>query len=171
MTVALIGTLIITQNKAVNNFANNFLTKGYNTFDVNRARHFKYNLAAAKSGGLIGFGYGTFDPYNSAQEVDPFIKRKMGTERLNSPFAIVEQTGLIGLLLFILPLLMCLWSLFKGLRKAGKAVTEAKIKLAFLFAFILSMVLQSQFEGWWIGTGGIYLPLYLTLLYRSDSPE
>ena len=84
-------------------------------------------------------------------------------EKGNSVLATVEETGIIGLVLFLLPI----GYLFKKLAERIKE-NKANIKpeLGLLLAIITAFLFHGQFEAWWTGVGSIDLPLFMVLTFQ-----
>ncbi len=62
---------------------------------------------AAQEGGLVGLGYGISHPeIRSGEYSDHFENGRLIREKGNSSLALIEEAGLIGLVLFILPMIV-----------------------------------------------------------------
>jgi O-antigen ligase len=135
----------------------------------------KPSIDAAKLGGIFGLGYGVSAPgiktpilTGSHNEDGRYIR-----EKGNSLFAMIEETGLIGLLLFLLPIFWILRRismLSLAYRQAGvQCSIKEKVKnnytLYIVNCTLLALLVHSQFEAWWVGVGSITLPLYLIFLF------
>ncbi len=75
-------------------------------------------------------------------------------EKGNSTLAFIEETGVVGLILFLLPLGYIIYELIR--RRLKNGVVENIL----IFSFIIAFILHAQFEAWWVGVGSIELPLF-----------
>jgi hypothetical protein len=111
---------------------------------------------AARIGGVNGIGYGMSAPgiYLSGTEDIAISQEHYYREKGNSALALIEETGLIGIL--ILFILICLW--FRISFEARKYNYDA-ILISLVFTFIV----QSNFEGW-VGGGSPLLQIFIPIL-------
>ncbi len=123
------------------------------------------SLEAAKSGGVIGLGYGVSAPNIKAPVLtgSHYENGRYIREKGNSVLAIIEETGLIGLLLFLLPLFYIASKLFKSL---SQLLTT---HYSLLTAALAAMLIHAQFEAWMVGVGSVQFPLYLLILFLTIS--
>lgn len=119
------------------------------------------SFEAAEQGGIFGLGYGVSAPEiktplstGSHYEDGRYIR-----EKGNSTLAIVEETGLIGLMLFLLPIFYFIINTFNS---PNTILTPHS---SLLTATLSAMLVHSQFEAWWVGVGSVSLPLYLIILF------
>ncbi|MHB8338757.1 MAG: O-antigen ligase family protein [Ignavibacteriaceae bacterium] len=138
-------------------------------------RYFMYedSFKAALNGGLIGLGYGISDPniHNNANG-SHYENGRYIREKGNSTLAIVEETGIVGLILFLLPIGYVL-SKFKI--QNSKFKTEHQYSVSsnqnlessihhnlsiLILSFLIAFLFHGQFEAWWVGVGSIQLPLF-----------
>jgi hypothetical protein len=119
------------------------------------------SLQAAAQGGIFGLGYGVSAPdiktpllTGSHYEDERYVR-----EKGNSTLAIVEETGLIGLMLFLLPIFYFIINIFNS---PNLLLTS---HFSLLTATLSAMLVHSQFEAWWVGVGSVSLPLYLIILF------
>jgi O-antigen ligase len=104
---------------------------------------------AATEGAWIGLGYGV-----SAGEYNFDVGLSAvgyGREKGNSQLAIVEETGIVGLILYV----ALLFALFPELVGAFRAcrIAEHRMMMGLLIGTLSGMVLQSVFEAWWVAPG------------------
>ena len=90
----------------------------------------------------------------------------------SSSLALMEETGIIGALLFYLPLIYILRKNIGVLYYSSKKNDLEKIinvsdyrTTAFYIAFLISLIIHSQFEAWCVGVGSVQLPLYYIILF------
>ncbi len=145
---------------------------------------------AAIEGGLFGLGYGISHPeIRSGEYSDRFVDGRIIREKGNSSLALVEETGVVGLVLFLLPiLLIVILSVTKDLhqtrffsRQDGIRMTTDNSLLtthysllttnySLLTAALAAFLLHAQFEAWWVGVGSVQLPLfflYIGLFFKQ----
>ena len=107
------------------------------------------SYSAAMEGAWIGVGYGA-----SVGE-DIFIADLTtvgyGREKGNAQLAIIEETGIIGLILYAALLV----ALFRELMKAALAcrILEHRIVMGLFIGTLSGLLLQSVFEAWWVAPG------------------
>ena len=166
--------------------------KDFPTFFFTREWLWGPSYKAAINGGLPGLGYGVSDPSiilgegtGSHYEGDIYER-----EKGNSVLALVEETGLIGLILFFLPIVFILIKTFRRVipnsvrdlslkdedfspsnRNDKRGVIPFTTYQILLTTFLLSFLLHSQFEAWMVGVGSVQLPLfffYAGMLVKSN---
>ena len=126
------------------------------------------SFEAAKLGGVFGLGYGVSAPdiktpilTGSHYENGRYIR-----EKGNSFLAIIEETGLIGLILFLLPMI---WIIRKFIIYNSQFTIKENFRsnstLYIVHCTLLAMFVHAQFEAWWVGVGSVALPLYLIFLF------
>jgi O-antigen ligase len=74
-----------------------------------------------------------------------------GREKGNSQLAIVEETGVIGLVFYAFFLSALFSYLFRAFR--GASDERAKVALGLVTGALLGMTFQSVFEAWWVAPG------------------
>lgn len=178
---AAVITSIIYLTPAVNNFAHKILKKDFPEVYSSRMWMWEPSYKAALEGGLFGLGYGISHPeIRSGEYSDRFEDSRLIREKGNSSLALVEETGTIGLILFILPVFYLLLK-FPDTRsripdkdyKSGIRNQESPFSLHYdeagsiripvssiLIASITAFILHAQFEAWWVGVGSVQLPLF-----------
>lgn len=116
---------------------------------------------AAKLGGIIGLGYGISAPEIKTPELtgSHYEDGRYIREKGNSVLAVVEETGIIGLILFLLPIF------FIVIKNFTVHNPQPPITYLLLLTVLAAMLLHSQFEAWWVGAGSVTLPLYLIVLF------
>lgn len=120
-------------------------------YEQSRGNVFEDSLDMAIRGGLFGAGYGI------SIGSPPFGYRGgltavgYGREKGNSPLAIVEETGVVGLVLVVL----LLWRIFAAALSAYRLSRNQKDRsiVGMLTGLLLGMVLHSNFEAWWVAPG------------------
>lgn len=99
----------------------------------------------AAQGGLLGGGYGvTIGDDSFAGGITAV---GYGREKANSQLAIVEETGVIGLLLYFLVLASLFRTLLRGLRQQRR---DTRLQLSLISGMLVGMIGASIFEAWWV---------------------
>ncbi len=107
-------TLLI---KPVTTAAEDFLHKGYADVLGNRMILWLPSIEAAKEGGLTGLGYGVSHPEIFSKGAGSHYQgERYVREKGNSTLALIEETGIVGGMLFILPLMYFLILLARSIR-------------------------------------------------------
>jgi hypothetical protein len=158
-------------SSAVQSSVNSILSKdGGNILD-RRMILWEPSWQAAKQGGLFGLGYGVSSPdiktpvtTGSHYENGRYIR-----EKGNSTLALIEETGLIGLVLFLLPAISMIRKFKFQISPIGMASQKFKIgqdhsSFLILYSSLLAMLIHSQFEAWWVGPGSVQFPIYLFVM-------
>lgn len=119
-----------------------YFLKGTDSAVASRNTLIEDSFKAAKNGGLTGLGYGVSD----TSIINPVYTRPGSgvREKGNSFLALTEETGLIGLILFVFPVF------FIVLYGVKKNIKFSRDIMAVLF-MIISLFVHSQFEGWLSG--------------------
>jgi O-antigen ligase len=117
------------------------------------------SVEAAKLGGVNGLGYGVSSPDIILPEgTGSYFKDNMYIrEKGNSTLALIEETGVIGLILFIMPLVL----LFIRRNDARNPIPGKNNLSVILFASLAAFIIHAQFEAWWVGPGSIQFPMFL----------
>jgi hypothetical protein len=141
-----------------------YVLKGSGNFFDHRTVLFEPSIKAAKLGGVFGLGLGV-----SAPELINQVPKNMTVSKIyvrekgNSTLAIIEETGMIGLILFLMPVFLILNKLIFTFNSATPKIS-AYIKPALLISVIFTLLLHSQFESWWIWVGSPELNIFLLLI-------
>jgi O-antigen ligase len=110
-----------------------------------------YDLA--QQGGVVGAGYGVTIGAPIGFSVLSFGLTSVGygREKGNTALAIWEETGMVGLVLYVLLILTIMLEL--GFCFARIKDRDRKVQLGLLFGAILGFTIQSFFEAWWVAPG------------------
>jgi len=135
---------------------------------------------AALKGGAVGLGYGISDPEIILPGVTGsiYVDGRYIREKGNSVLALVEETGVIGLVLFLLPVFYVMKNpRIRGIgnedaadKKEGVHLSSKMIN-AFLFSALIAFIIHAQFEAWWAGPGSVQLPLFFIYLGALAAPK
>lgn len=166
-----------------NTLINYLLFKGDDSVLSSRSTLYLSSIEAAKSGGLVGLGFGVSD-----QDIKEGAPGKMADgifirEKGSTILALVEETGLVGLILFYLPVYIILYSIYRKhkthrhsnsdinsippdtLESNNSRDPQQQILLNFLIALLIAMIFHSQFEAWGVGVGSVTLPIYILVQF------
>lgn len=170
----LIASLIILVTPSLNNFTSNIIKKDFPEFYSSRLWMWEPSFEAAIHGGITGLGYGISDPDIQPGSIgDHYEGERFIREKGNSVLALIEETGLIGLVLFLIPMIY-VFIKFKiyNLEFRMKKEHQKNYTLCILHSALFAFLLHAQFEAWWVGVGSVQLPLfflYLGLLTRQTT--
>jgi hypothetical protein len=168
-------------SKSVREFV--FKTEG--TIGDRRIVNIHETIEAAKNGGLFGLGYGiSKKPGNDLvighyeYEGKVYVREKM-----IGSLALIEETGVVGLILFLAPLGYVLWELIKNIKYLSAffihpshrhtgledwrnklKIINIKLEAAFLIGVLVAFCFHAQVEAWWVGVGSIELPIFYTIM-------
>jgi O-antigen ligase len=147
-----------------NNLFNNLLSKDGGNILGRRMILWEPSFEAAKLGGIFGLGYGVSAPdiktpikTGSHYEDGRYIR-----EKGNSVLAMIEETGIVGLILFLLPIIMLIRKFKIGSDHSSFLIFNSSL---------IAMFVQAQFEAWWVGVGSVVLPLFLMFFFMALFPE
>jgi hypothetical protein len=150
--------IIIYFTPSLNESADKILKKDFPEFYSSRLWMWEPSYNAAIEGGLFGLGYGVSHPeIRSGEYSDRFEDGRLIREKGNSTLALIEEAGLIGLVLFMLPLIVMI---VKNKIKLDSKLSLLTTNYSLLTAALAAFLLHSQFEAWWIGVGSVQLPLF-----------
>jgi cell division protein FtsW (lipid II flippase) len=114
---------------------------------------------AAGHGGWKGLGYGVSD--NTVIEnlqvnlTYHFEGARLVREKTVSIYALVEETGWIGLTLFLFFVAYLFYLTILTYLKTKEWTS------ALVICVLIGMCLHAQFEGWWLGIGSVQFPLFM----------
>jgi O-antigen ligase len=103
----------------------------------------------AKKGGWLGGGYGvTIGETVNANFQGGFTSVGYGREKGNSQLAIVEETGLVGLGIYLASLYLLFARLSKSVLRWPRS--PEKMLLSIVVGTLFGMLVGSVFEAWWV---------------------
>lgn len=103
----------------------------------------------AQLGGFLGAGYGV--SIGSGTWRGGLTSAGYGREKGNSQLAIVEETGLVGLVFYLIMVITLVSRIYGSFATAKNR--HAKIALGLAFGAVVGMLVQSVFEAWWVAPG------------------
>jgi len=161
ITAAALFVVLYFAVSSIQSTANQLINKDGGRILGRRMILWEPSIEAAKQGGIFGLGYGVSAPEiktplstGSHYEDGRYIR-----EKGNSVLAVVEETGVLGLLLFLLPLFYIALKLFSNRNQLHTA------HYSLVTSVLIAMLVHSQFEAWWVGVGSVSLPLFLIVLF------
>lgn len=120
-------------------------------FLYSRRQVWDQSLTGASEGGWIGLGYGVSWGKEEFNWDHRLTSTAYGREKGNSQLAILEETGIIG---FILYLFIISIIFFKLINLHLRVVNpEHKVLIGIIAGLFLGLIVQSGFEGWWDSPG------------------
>lgn len=171
-TIVLIGNLISPKAKAGIEW---ILYKGYDyNFQVRKALLVP-SFEAVKNGSLLGLGYGVSDTKKNEAVIGLYLKPIPMISNNNTVFfrdkaystlALIEETGLIGMTLFYIPLFYLIFNSSKKIIQSSRENenTNYYLRYSFPLIFIGSLVLHAQFSAWWSGISSINMFMFYSIL-------
>ena len=138
------------------NNINSYLKKGGSDYFARRNILWEPSYKAALNGGIIGLGYGVTDPTINSTYKKENRFGELKREKGNSILAIVEETGIIGLILFLLPSGFILKNSTKKIFQARK-FRILNFEFLIGFSFLIAFLIHAQFEAWMVGVSSFYL--------------
>lgn len=121
-------------------------------FENSRGWVYRISYDAALQGGVTGVGNGISVGADPAGYAGGFTSVGYGREKSSSVLAIVEETGLIGLLLATSYIVTLFFTVFK-LRKYLKTRSPFRVVFFMVGGLFLGLVVYSNFEAWWVAPG------------------
>jgi O-antigen ligase len=103
------------------------------------------------AGGWAGVGYGISAGWETGDFQAGVTSVGYGREKGNSQLAIVEETGLVGLGLSLLVVVVVFRKLARGYRAAPSR--DAKVLIGLVMGTLAGLLVQSVFEAWWDAPG------------------
>lgn len=114
------------------------------------------SFKAALHGGVFGLGYGVTDPIVESNYKKENKFGELKREKGNSILALIEETGIVGLVLFFFPFGVILKFSFKAIFKLSKFIIHNS-EFLIIITFLLAFLVHSQFEAWLVGVSSFYL--------------
>ena len=104
----------------------------------------------AKEGGWFGGGYGISIGDKSKFQFG-LTAEKYGREKGNAQLAIIEETGIIGFVLYAASLFFLFARLINAVRRWPSG--PEKVVIAITTSTVIGMIVGSCFEAWWVAPG------------------
>lgn len=142
-------------NLSANKLIVDFLLKGESKFGQNRYPLYEGSYKAALEGGIEGLGYGMSAPdvivpaAGSYYEGERYVR-----EKGNSFLAIIEEVGIAGIILFVIPIFYII----------NRSINRATLFSLFI---VIGLIIHAQFEAWMVGLN-IYTFLFIYYLTGGE---
>ena len=116
-----------------------------------RQQPWERSYDAAVAGGMFGIGYGVSI---DQPDFEPGLTvNTYGREKGNSQLAIVEETGLVGLALYVWLIALLFGRLVKGFLASRNK--DSKVMLGLVIGTLVGLTAHSGFEAWWVAPGSV----------------
>lgn len=117
----------------------------------------------AMQGGLVGGGYGVTIGEAFTADIGPSVSSgQYGREQGNTQLAVMEQTGVVGLGLYLVLILSIFGTWLGGMLRVTQKYDRAALGL--LGGALTGLLMQSLFEAWWVAPGSPESAMFWTLL-------
>ena len=107
------------------------------------------SYALALQGGWFGGGYGV--TIGDTLFEGGFSAVGYGREKGNSLFAVMEETGIVGLVIYLLLLAVLFKRLFRAFRTFLSP--DERVLLALITGMLVGLFIHMMFEAWWVSPG------------------
>jgi hypothetical protein len=132
-------------------------TKGRSDFLFSRARTWERSYDKAREGGVTGLGFGVSAGAEGEFHLGRLTTGTYTREKSNAQLAMIEETGVVGLAVFLVFLAQVFVSLFAGI---GRESGAARVELLLLAGLLTGLTLHSAFESWWTAPGSLEGPVF-----------
>jgi O-antigen ligase len=158
---AVIIILLIFMSTSIKEKADELVRKDFPAFYSSREWMWVPSYEAALTGGVTGLGYGMSHPDIILEGIGIYKEGRYIREKGNSFLALIEEVGVIGFILFLLPI----GYVVKQQTSNVKRITNSKFSLlnthySLLLSAFLAFIIHAQFEAWMVGVGSVQLPLF-----------
>lgn len=110
----------------------------------------------ALQGGWFGLGYGA--SYGDTGFSGGLTAVGYGREKCNSQLAVIEETGIVGGVFYVILIFTIFAELLRGVKRAVEP--EARMEIALITGLASGLLLQSMFEAWWTSPGSVESALF-----------
>lgn len=144
-----IAAMLLLAPQHVDQISNRFIYKGQTTeqgITYSRAEVWRASYELAVKGGWTGGGYGV--TIGDSDFEGGLTAVGYGREKGNSQFAIAEETGLIGLAIYLVSLVLLFARLIRTVVKLPRGPHRTLLGIA--TGTLVGMLVQSMFEAWWV---------------------
>lgn len=118
-------------------------------FFFSRRNKWEQSFRFAQEGGWIGGGYGV--TIGDASFAGGLSAVGYGREKGSSQLAIIEETGVVGLGLYVVLLLTLFGYIWSAMKRARRL--DLRIALGITIGALAGMTAHSVFEAWWVAPG------------------
>lgn len=154
MSIGAIGIVVIAMPDTLEYLQQKFIYKNASHLQgvfYTRLDPWKISYDKAQQGGLFGGGYGVSIGDKTGEFKFSLTSVKYGREKGNSQLAIVEETGVIGLLLYGVSLFFLFLRLVNAARQWPTG--SGKVMMTLTTYLLVGMIAGSCFEAWWVAPG------------------
>jgi hypothetical protein len=149
------GAAVLAPSKVVGSVPGpvaNWVMKGRSDLLFSRHRAWARSYGKARLGGVVGAGFGVSAGRAGTFAIGRLAASGYTREKANAQLAMIEETGVVGLLAFVAVLVTIAASLARGVRNA-RGLRRAE--LSFVTALLMGLVVHSLFESWWTAPGSM----------------
>ena len=167
--IMIIFLFVTAQFPIFDKFYHYMIYKGDDNIEATRMELLEASIKASKRGGIFGLGYGISDQNIILKNIGIYKVGMYVREKGNSTLALIEEVGIIGLILFYTPIILLLIrkiTKYQNLYTSNK--TSGDIYNLFIFSMLISLLIHAQFEAWFVGVGSLQLPLFFILFYENQ---
>jgi O-antigen ligase len=116
-----------------------------------REEPWEQSYEAAVEGGLLGLGYGV--TYNDYEFEASATAVNYGREKGNTQLAVVEETGIVGLVLYCTVIGTLFWEMLLAFWVLEDR--EIRTLLGIVIGTLFGLTMHSLFEAWWVAPGAV----------------
>lgn len=149
LSSVLVLTYALSGSSLFGRFYYTFVQKNRSQVLASRGEQMSDSWEAAKKGGIFGAGFGVSIGVSRYWE-EGMTFSSISREKGNSTFAILEETGIIGLA-FYAAILVTLFALFRRARVTNDA--EQRFLALLGMGYFLAALVHGQFEAWFLSFG------------------
>ena len=132
---------------------------GEQSIIASRVKAWDKSLAGADAGGLVGLGFGVSAGFTEFEE--GFSTSNYGREKGNTALAVAEELGSVGLVLYVILLVLMFARIYGGVLRARHP--HERVMLSIVFGGLAGLVINSQFEAWFLAPGAFGTPVFWSL--------
>lgn len=161
ISISVVLLLLFSFSPEFSKSLNDFVFEGNSTnLFLNRQHLIDASYEAAIEGGVKGIGYGVSSPQFQSYKYGGYYvgSKYFQREKTISVLALIEEVGVVGLLLFFGGICSVLYANLRLLTKY-KADKNFYVPL-FSFSFLLSLCVYAQIESWWVRLDSAPLTLF-----------
>jgi O-antigen ligase len=145
----LVVTYVLSGSTLFNRFYYTYIEKNRSQVFASRGEQMSDSWEAAKEGGMFGAGFGVSIGVSRYWDEGSTFS-SASREKGNSTFAIVEETGVVGLLLYS-AILLALYVLLRRARLTNDP--EQRFIAMLAMGYFVAALIHGQFEAWFLSFG------------------
>lgn len=132
---------------------------GEGSLILSREAAWDSSIAGAYAGGLFGLGFGVSEGFTEFE--GGLSSSNYGREKGNTALAVIEELGAAGFILYLGLLALLFFRIYGGIRRARRP--DDRVMLSIVFGALAGLVINSQFEAWFLAPGAFATPVFWTL--------